>query len=139
MNAVDECASPYHEVFAGLANVVLEDSWVLSVDASLTQLTFALDLVLTPAHPDYSRPERGEARCYRRGMLVLESDVAVFLRRSSLPPAVDAAGQIDYGHIDTFCSAAGLGDGAWELSGDWGEAMARQPRVRVQLNDVAEN
>ncbi|KAB1158763.1 hypothetical protein F6X68_10275 [Micromonospora sp. AMSO12t] len=131
---MDEFASPYHEVFAGLANVVLEASWVLSVDASLTQLTFALDLALTPAHPDYSRPERGEARCYRNGMLVLESDMAVILRRSSLLPAIDAVGDTDYGHIDTFCPTTRLRGGAWELSGDWGEAIVRQPRVPVQLN-----
>lgn len=139
MNAADECSSPYHEVFASLANVVLEDSWVLSVEAALTRLTFALELVLAPAHPDYSRPVPGEARCYRRGTLMVESDAAVLLRRSSRLPAIDAAGKVDYGHIDTFCPAIGLGDKVWELSGDWGEATARQPRVRVQLDDAAES
>jgi hypothetical protein len=56
VDAAHERGFAYHEVFAGLGHVVLEESWVLAVDASLTQLTMVLDLVLTPEHPDYHPP-----------------------------------------------------------------------------------
>jgi hypothetical protein len=101
-------------------------------------LTFVLDLVLTPTHPEYSPPPCDQARCFRRGTLVVESDAAIFLHRSSLPPAVDASGELDYGQIDTFCPVSGLGAGMWELTGSWGEAIARQPRVRVDLHGATE-
>ena len=139
MNVADESGPTYHEVFASLANVILEDSWVLNVAASLTQLTFVLDVVLTQSHPDYSPPQSGKARCYRRGTLTVESDAAVFLHWSLLPPATDGSGELDYGNIDTFCPVSDLGDEVWELSGSWGEAVARKPRVRVELRDAAEN
>jgi hypothetical protein len=139
MNEADGHDVAYHEVFASLAHVVLEDSWVQNIAVEPTQLTFVLDLVLTPTHPDYRPPQRDQAGCYRRGTLVLESDAAVFLRRSSLPPAVDVSGQLDYGQIDTFCPASGLGSGVWELTGSWGEATVRQPRVRVELASSIES
>jgi hypothetical protein len=128
----------YHEVFIGLSNIVLEESWVLSVDALLRQLIVALDLVLTPTHSDHHPPASGEAYCYRRGRLVVDSDTAVILRRSTQPPAVDSTGEPDYGHIDVFRRATDMGEDVWELGGDWGEALVRQPRVHVQL-DIAPN
>jgi hypothetical protein len=36
------------------------------------------------------------------GTLVVVSESAMILRLSTLPPATDAAGEVDYGHIDAF-------------------------------------
>jgi hypothetical protein len=134
MNAAGTPIPAYHEAFAGLANVVLEDSWVLGLEASLTALTFRLDLVLTPSHASYGPPLPGEARCYRSGTLVVASESALLLRRSSLPPANDAAGGRDYGHIDTFDLADSTNDRVWILAGDWGDASVRDPRISVRLD-----
>ncbi|MCA2219118.1 hypothetical protein [Jidongwangia harbinensis] len=138
MNAAGETVPVYHDAFASLANVILEDSWILSVDASLTELTFRVDLVLAPLHPSYRQPATGQTRCYRTGTLVVVSESAVILRLSSLPPAVDAAGEVDYGHIDTFAPVGGLDNAVWALTGDWGEVLVRKPRVRVQFDEPAE-
>src|SRR5688572_11069845 len=102
MQAADGRIPAYHEVFASLSDVVLEESWVLSLDSSLRQLIVVLDLVLTPAHPEYRPARSDETYCYRRGALVVDSDTAVILRRSTRPPAVDATGELDFGHIDVF-------------------------------------
>ncbi|SIQ13875.1 hypothetical protein SAMN05444858_101262 [Micromonospora avicenniae] len=119
-----------------MAAVSLEDSWVLSLDASLTELSFVLDLALTPAHSAYIAFARGQACCFARGTLRIESESAVLVRRSSLPPATDAAGELDYGHIDAFQQVSS-GDAMWALTGDWGEALVREPRVVLELDDIA--
>ncbi|MEV6366802.1 hypothetical protein AB0L86_07905 [Micromonospora musae] len=136
MHTVGGGIRTYDGVFSSLASVVLEDSWVLSLDASLTDLSFVLDLALTPDHLAYIAPARGPAFCFARGALRIKSESAVLVRRSSLPPATDAAGEFDYGHIDTF-QQMGSGDATWALTGDWGEALVREPRVLLDLDDNA--
>ncbi|MEU5565582.1 hypothetical protein [Micromonospora musae] len=136
MRTVGGGVRTYDEAFSGLAAVVLEDSWVLSLDASLTELSFVLDLALTPAHLAYIAPARGQACCFAKGTLRFKSESAVLVRRSSLPPATGAAGELDYGHIDTF-QQMGSGDATWALTGDWGEALVREPRVLIDLDEMA--
>ena len=121
-------------MFASLSDIVLEESWVLAIDASLTRVTVLLDLVLTAEHPDYQPPYDDEMYCYRRGALVVDSDTAVLLRRSTRPPAVDATGELDYGHVEAFCPTPDLVEDVWELMGEWGEALVRAPRVQVRLD-----
>ena len=58
----------------------------------------------------------------------------MILRRSTRPPAIDAAGERDYGHMEAFCPATDLRDDVWELAGEWGEALVRRPTVHVQLD-----
>lgn len=134
MTAEQERHPTYHEAFASLAHVVLEESWVVTVDVSLTRLILVVDLALTPAHPDYRPPLQDETHCYRLTTLLVDSDTAILVRRSTTPPAVDATGELDYGHIDTFCPITGLDDDVWELTGDWGDALVRQPRIHVDLD-----
>lgn len=123
----------YDKVFPGLAGVVLEDSWVLDVDVCATVVVFTLDAVLTPEHPAYRLARPGEMHCYRRAMLTVRSDAAVHVRRSLAPPARDAAGELDYGHIDTLQLAVDHGPEVWELTGAWGEALVRQPRIDLRF------
>ena len=63
-------------MFADLSHIVLEESWVLDVDATLNCLIAELDLVLTPEHPGYHPPRVGETYCYRRGTLVMDCATA---------------------------------------------------------------
>jgi hypothetical protein len=45
----------------GLDGVYLEDSFVLGIEETSNQLVFDLDAVLTPSHPSYAPPNRGES------------------------------------------------------------------------------
>jgi len=47
------------------------------------------------------------------------------------PPATDATGEIDYGHIDPMTWGSGL----YELQGYWGERRVRAPAARVVFED----
>lgn len=128
----DKRAKRYEVAFPDLANIYLEDSWVLDVHVSLSTLIFTLDAVLTPNHSAYRPPEPGQAHCYRRATLRLESDSAIHFRPSQTPAAVDAHGESDHGNIDTFLPSV-LGTTTWELTGEWGEALVRNPRARIEL------
>jgi hypothetical protein len=123
----------YYEVFSDLAGVVLEDTWVLDIDVSATVVVFKLDAALTPEHPAYRLARPDETHCYRRATLTVRSDAAIHVRRSMAPPATDASGKRDYGHIDTLHLAADHRPELWELAGDWGEALVSQPGIDMRF------
>ncbi|WP_088994635.1 hypothetical protein [Micromonospora echinaurantiaca] len=123
----------HYEVFSDLVGVVLEDSWVLDVDVSATAVVFKLEAALAPEHPAYQSAAANETHCYREATLTVRSGSAIHVRRSTAPFATDASGEPDYGHIDTLHLAADHGPDVWEMTGDWGEALVRQPHVDLQL------
>ena len=53
---------PYTELPA-LDEIVLEESFVLGVTAEPGAVTFEMDFVLTPRHPDYVPPPPHETEC----------------------------------------------------------------------------
>ena len=107
--------TPY-TAFPDLADVYLEDSYVLAIDETPTSLTFTLDVVLTPEHPRYHEPRSGEQYCYADGFLTLAGATKIeWLSRSS-NAFTDASGEEDLGNIDTFHQDADH----FDLAGDWG-------------------
>lgn len=119
----------YPDAFADLAEIYLEDSWVLDVAAVERGVCFRLDAVLTPNHPRYHPPAPGEQHCYRRAMLTVTSTKRSLLTRSDLPAATDASGEPDFGNIDVFSAVDWDGEDGWEMSGTWGELLAVEPAV----------
>lgn len=61
-----------------LADVYLEDSWVLSISAQPGLLVLVIDV---ERHPAYRTPAADEQYCYRRGILRFDRLVAVSFRR----------------------------------------------------------
>ena len=120
--------STYSDVFAPLAHIYLEDSWVLALRQSDTTLAFDLDVVLTEGHPEYTGPAAGEQYDYRRARLTLQGAVTCTL--SGRPPATDATGEQDLGNIDSWL----IDDaGTSLLAGDWGEAQVANAEVEFAL------
>ena len=110
-----------YEELPGFEHLYLEDSWVLGVHESGDELRFDIEVVLTENHPDWLPPKLGELYAYKRVALVFRKPREVtWLERMTGPPAVDASGEIDYGHIDVFRWAGST----FDLQGEWG-------RVRV--------
>ncbi len=122
----------YHEAFADLSEVVLEESWVLEVAPAAAGLALRLEAVLTARHPSYTQPLPDEAHCYRTGWLTITSLRAAEVRLSGARPAVDATGTPDLGHIDRLAETA---EGIWELDGDWGWARVDRPQIRLKLDN----
>ncbi|GLY87658.1 hypothetical protein [Actinoallomurus iriomotensis] len=121
----------YDRTFADLAEIYLEDSWVLEVGVRDGALVFDLEAVLTERHPRYRPPRPGEMYCYHRGRLTVSGRPVLF-RGSERPPNRDPDGELDRGNIDVFAPLAG-GSSGWRLEGEWGEAVVGSPAVVLDL------
>ena len=113
----------------GLAEVVLEESCVLNVEAQPGRVVFEMDFALTPQHPEYTAPPASERDCFRRGTLRLHGVRRLTWDNQGAPPATDASGETDYGHIDSF----EWQEGRFVLSGDWGRLDLQAEDVEVSL------
>ncbi len=111
----------YDVAFDDLAGVLLEESYVLSIEERDDAVEFSLDAVLTPSHPAYRPPGPNEQYCYWRGLLVVASVERPRLRRSGGPPATDATSEQDLGNIDSLIAVDADSRDLWAMGGCWGE------------------
>lgn len=120
----------YHDAFEALKYIYLEDSWVLGINQDEKSISFEVEFVLTKSHELYSEPKKNEQYCYKKGQLILSECSVISLKPSGHPPSTDANGEKDFGNIDTFTKQ----DGKVELSGDWGNLLAKCNEVLVNFN-----
>jgi len=116
--------------FPDMADIYLEDSFVLSIEETPGTFVFKLDAVLTPAHPNYHHPSPGEQYCYADGALVFTGVSRVTWLARSVGHYIDASGQEDLGNIDNLT----INDGAFVVEGDWGKVRietSSQPRFQI--------
>ncbi len=88
-----------------------------------------LEVALTPGALAIWSAEAGEQHCYRMGWLSVRGEGVIDVRLSGNRPAIDATGERDFGHVDTFVFNST--EGHWELAGDWGVAAVRTPEVTL--------
>lgn len=93
------------------------------------ELTFDVEFVLTKAHPAYAPPPPSERECFRRGTLRLVSVERLLWEGQGVRPAVDASGELDFSHIDSF----EWEEGRYVLTGDWGSIEASAGAVELTL------
>ncbi|MEE2521984.1 hypothetical protein V1639_07690 [Pseudarthrobacter sp. J75] len=86
----------------GFADVYLEDSWVVGLQATPSLFVVEVDLVLRETHPQYAPPASGEQYCYRPGWIRFVAVSTLRWFDQGQPPAVDRTGESDFGGIDTF-------------------------------------
>lgn len=120
---------PYTEI-DGLEDIVLEESWVLGLKATPGQLVFKVDFILTTDHPLYRPPAPGTMWYTRRGELRFQTVKSLQWSDQGAPPAEDANGVIDYGHIDSF----EWKPGCYRLEGDWGFMEVAAGDVEVTID-----
>lgn len=89
-----------------------------------------MELVLSSDHPQVRPARSGETFDYRVGRLVFEGVDECMWSRQSLPPAIDASGEVDWGNIDALT----WDDGRFDLEGDWGRMRLRAKTVRLDLD-----
>lgn len=122
---------PYNEAYGVLADVYLEDSFVLAFGNSDSTLWFDLELVLCERHAAYLGPKPGEHYDFRRARLDV-SAARIECEWSGHPPSVDPGGEIDYGNIDSWLVDE---DGWDELTGDWGKARLFRSAVTLTITE----
>jgi hypothetical protein len=101
----------------------------MGISATPGRLTLDVDFVLTPAHPSYRDPPADERECFRRGKLRFIGVRMLCWENQGAPPATDATGESDFGHIDDL----EWGEGVFELNGDWGQIRVLAEDVSVDL------
>ena len=102
--------------FPDLANVYLEDSFVLAVDETPTALSIRLEVVLARSHQRYHDPRPDEQHCYAAAVLTIAEATKIEWGARSSHTCRDAAGEEDLGNIDSLQHH----DGYHEIAGDWG-------------------
>lgn len=119
---------PYTDIEV-LSGIFLEESWVLGITAVPAKLSFHLDAVLTPDHPEYHPPAPGEQYCYRDGVLEFRGVSRLVWSVSVIRPAVDASGERDFGNIDSF----EWDDAGAVLEGSWGSIEVIYSEISLTL------
>ncbi|MBF6125147.1 hypothetical protein [Nocardia brasiliensis] len=102
--------------FPNLTGIYLEDSYVIDLVESRTEIQFVLEAVLTPGHPCYRVPAPGEKHAYLEGDLVFCDVLGVEWLDRSFQRYSDVTGAEDLGNIDSLTSQ----DGVYSVIGDWG-------------------
>ncbi|PSK98286.1 hypothetical protein CLV30_12072 [Haloactinopolyspora alba] len=106
-----------------LADVYLEDSFVLEIVEEAGALRFTIEAVLTERHPDYRPPGPDEQYCYADAHLMFTSTTAIEWISRAAVSFTDASGETDLGNIDEMVRV----DDHWRISGDWGEVNVYTP------------
>ncbi|KQR52385.1 hypothetical protein ASF88_12645 [Leifsonia sp. Leaf336] len=114
----------YHEIDETLAQVYLEDSFVLSITVTPGRVVFDMEVVLLPPHEMYSAPADGERYHYKRGEVVFSSVKSLTWSGQGVPPSTDPVdGSIDFGNIDSMTAEGST----YFLEGDWGRMQISSP------------
>ena len=121
--------------FPELAGFYLEDSYVLKITETANRVTFILDAVLTPQHPDYHPPNAGEHHCYHAADLIFEGLTKTAWLRRSNTVFIDAAGDHDMGNIDILAADGNsiVLEGDWGRVQLWGHPPNSRPHPRIAL------
>lgn len=113
--------------------VFLPDSWVLDVTTTDSSVCFVLDAVLQEGHARFYWPPRpGEQYPYARLRWCLHGQVHWNDGPRLDAPATDAAGERDFGNIDTWLELEG---GKQLLEGDWGSVVVAATSQSVEYLD----
>jgi hypothetical protein len=111
----------------------LSESFISSWEHHENSLLVEADFVLTPDHPSFRPPVPDEWACFKRGKLTFPNVRSTKGLRSmaEVRPAIDATGERDYGHFDSFVERA---PGTFEVSGDFGTftVESEQPIVEIR-------
>lgn len=116
----------------GFQNLYLEDSYVLDIQESPSEVVFKMEVVLTEQHLLYS-PPTNEQYCYKKAAIRFSGLENVVWIEKDFQKFYDSSSEYDYGNIDSFY----LLDGWYFLTGDWGEVKIRSldPKVVICLSN----
>jgi hypothetical protein len=120
---------PYVEI-RGFEEIVLEESFVLGIEAVPASVALKMEFVLTPRHAEYHVPKPGERECFRSGQMTFVDVTSLHWDQQGKRPARDSTGTIDYGHIDVF----GWEPHLFHLEGDWGRMRISADTVTIDLD-----
>ena len=115
-----------------LADIYLEDTFVLAWHQGAGSLTFHVLASLLQSHPEASTPATGDWACYRPGIIQFTgvSSINGLLPQDSVPRTTDADGDIDYGCIDSLSQ---IQPGEYHIVGEFGNVLLAASEISVYL------
>ncbi|MBP1677380.1 MAG: hypothetical protein H6Q20_1939 [Bacteroidetes bacterium] len=103
-------------------DIYLEDSYVLEIIESDTNLVFKMELVLLENNPLYTTPLPNEQYCYYLGKIEFrETDILMWIDKNKISPSIDLNNEIDYGNIDALYKEGDI----YFIEGDFGKISLR--------------
>jgi len=110
----------------------LNDSFILSWRLEGRSVHFELEASIWPESEHYMPPKPGEYTCYRRATLAFKNIIECIGLPSmdSAPTSADAAGEIDFGNIDSLQI---LADG-FSVSGDFGAVNIKGGELGFEIH-----
>ena len=111
----------------GLESIYLEDSFLINIEESNSQISFITEIILLESHPAYHPPKTGEQYCYRQGKIFFENLKSLKWLAKNLKFTVDINGSKDLGNIDVFTYI----NDEYYLEGDWGEVKITSSPPRL--------
>lgn len=116
----------------GLSDIVLEESWVLDIEVGPGLVRFLIEAVLTDSHPMHEPCHPGEQFCYKKCTWKF-CDVRSVAWTMGGGPAIDASGELDYGHIDEVAVEPPI----YTVTGDfgWMRILSSEPGLVLMHRD----
>lgn len=110
-------------------NIYLEDSFVINIQETKSDITFNCDFVLLEKHKLYSIPKNDEQYCYLKGYIRLSNIYQInWIKRNENVFSNDCYDN-DYGNIDIFH----IDNEKYYLQGDWGEVVIYSKNIELKL------
>jgi len=114
------------------ADVDLSRSYVLSWHMQAGALHVDVDVFLTPEHPFYVKPRPAEKFCIRPAAIEFPACEEIDSGESAGGEVVDIIDNIGHGAINDLRR---LGDGRYEISGDFGTVLINADRPILRLKE----
>ncbi|WP_328979895.1 hypothetical protein [Streptomyces canus] len=95
-------------------------------------LSFRLDLLLLPGHPDYGAALPGDRACFRQATIVFSPVHNLhWTRQSVVKPAINAeSGTLDFGSVDFLTRD----EDNYRLLGDWGTILLKSSTPSLSID-----
>lgn len=110
-------------------NIYLEDSFVINIQETKSDLTFNCDFVILENHKLYSEPKNDEQYCYLCGYIKFGNIGNIHWIKRDKNAFLNDCYDNDYGNIDIFY----IDDKKYYLKGDWGEVIIQSKNIELIL------
>lgn len=115
----------------GFQNLYLEDSFVIGIQQTETDIIFNCDFVILENHKLYSTPKTGEQYCYLKGCIRFSHITQVDWIKRDETVFSNNCYDNDYGNIDIFY----VDDEKYYMQGDWGEVIIHTKTVELEVDN----
>ena len=110
-------------------NIYLEDSFVIKIQETQSEIIFYCDFVISENHQLYSKPKEDEHYCYLYGYIKFNNINNIrWIKRDENVFSNDCYDR-DYGNIDVFH----IDNKKYYLQGDWGEVIIQSESIELEL------